>query len=261
MDRVLRRIAKKFRLNSTVKRYVEEVCQFYARLRVKERLDAFEGEFEFYETLKSGLLDIGTEFPENDAKALQELVLMVLKLKVVIAEIGSWKGRSTSVLAKCVVSHGGSLYAVDHWMGSEGVPHHECAKTVDIFSLFKRNMMALGVWDIIHPLVMDSQTASQIFADGLLDLVFIDADHRYEYVKKDILSWLPKVRHGGILCGHDCEGYYSQYPEEIRKVIDEHLNEDYISRIHAGVVKALHERFQDRYSIMPNSTIWYYVKE
>ncbi len=36
-----------------------------------------------------------------------------------------------------------------------------------------------------------------------LDLVFIDANHEYSYVKRDILAWLPKVRSGGILAGHD----------------------------------------------------------
>lgn len=38
---------------------------------------------------------------------------------------------------------------------------------------------------------------------GNFDLVFIDANHEYTQVKKDILAWLPKVRPGGILAGHD----------------------------------------------------------
>lgn len=124
-------------------------------------------------------------------------------------------------------------------------------------------MIVLRVWDIVHPLVMDSQTASEIFADGILDLVFLDADHRYESVKKDISSWLPKLRDGGILCGHDCEGYYSQYSEEYKKRIEEHLGDDCIPDIpcHPGVIKALHEYFGKNYSIVPNSTIRYYIKK
>lgn len=108
---------------------------------------------------------------------------------------------------------------------------------------------------------MYSETASQIFADGILDLVFIDADHRYESVKEDILSWLPKLRDGGILCGHDCTGYYSKYPEEAKKLIDEHLEDgEWVSGIIPGVVKAVHDCFLGKYSIMPDSTIWYYQK-
>lgn len=39
--------------------------------------------------------------------------------------------------------------------------------------------------------------------DDNLDFVYIDGDHRYEAVKEDIELYLPKVRVGGMLCGHD----------------------------------------------------------
>ncbi len=39
--------------------------------------------------------------------------------------------------------------------------------------------------------------------DGTLDMVFLDADHSYEGVRDDIAAWLPKVRKGGWIGGHD----------------------------------------------------------
>jgi predicted O-methyltransferase YrrM len=50
---------------------------------------------------------------------------------------------------------------------------------------------------------LDSVEASKLYADASLDFVFIDADHRYEMVARDIDAWLPKVKRGGIIAGHD----------------------------------------------------------
>ncbi len=262
MNALLRKFAKKVLLTPKVKNWLERVYQFYAVLRVKEGLDTFKGESEFLKTIEGGVLDITETLTEGDAKALTKVIQMVRKEKMTVVEVGSWKGFSTSVLAKMVADYHGSVYAVDHWMGNEGTWNEEIAKTQDVYSIFKRNIIVLGLWDTVHPLVMDSLTACEIIADGILDLVFIDADHRYENFKKDISCWLPKLREGGILCGHDCEGYYSEYPAAVRKVIDEHLGDDYIPDIcHPGVVKGLHEYFKDKYSIMPDSIIWYHIKK
>jgi len=48
-----------------------------------------------------------------------------------------------------------------------------------------------------------SVDACNNFDDSSLDLVFIDANHTYDYVKEDIECWYPKIRNGGILSGHD----------------------------------------------------------
>jgi len=266
MNKVLRRIARKVLLIPIVKRYLEEICEFYAMPQlaaIQKRLDMTEA---FIKSRAKALenqseLDLEEALSVGDVKALEKLVAMVIKDKIMIVEVGSWKGMSTGVLAKAVADYNGQVFAVDHWRGNEGTWNYDIAKAYDVYCLFRENMILLGLWDIIHPLVMDSQTASQIFADGILDLVFIDADHRYEYIKRDIAAWLPKLKEGGILSGHDCEGYYSEYPEEVRRMIDEHLGDDTIPNLcHPGVVKALYEYFGKNYSIMPNSTIWYYIK-
>lgn len=50
---------------------------------------------------------------------------------------------------------------------------------------------------------MDTVEAAGKFPDRHFDFVFIDADHTYEGVSRDIDAWLPKVRPGGRLIGHD----------------------------------------------------------
>jgi len=67
-----------------------------------------------------------------------------------------------------------------------------------------------------------SVDASDKILDNSIDLCFIDADHGYKYVLADIKAWLPKVKAGKIICGHD-----------------------YSKTQHPGVVKAVHESFKD----------------
>ncbi|CAE7208128.1 unnamed protein product [Symbiodinium pilosum] len=44
---------------------------------------------------------------------------------------------------------------------------------------------------------------SRCFQDGSLDLVYIDADHKWWSVLQDLSAWWPKVRPGGLMMGHD----------------------------------------------------------
>lgn len=52
-------------------------------------------------------------------------------------------------------------------------------------------------------LVGDSAQTADKFEDKSVDFVFLDADHSYNSIRRDIEAWLPKVRPGGILAGHD----------------------------------------------------------
>lgn len=55
--------------------------------------------------------------------------------------------------------------------------------------------------------------------DNSVDLIFIDADHSYDAVKKDILAFTPKLKKGGILTGHDID-----YPG-VNKAVHELIGE------------------------------------
>jgi len=71
----------------------------------------------------------------------------------------------------------------------------------------------------VEVLRMPSMAGALHVEDGSQDLVFIDGDHRYEGVHNDIQAWLPKVRPGGIICGHD---YGQPTPEwGVKEAVDE----------------------------------------
>lgn len=51
------------------------------------------------------------------------------------------------------------------------------------------------------------------------DFVFIDANHIYEAVKKDIEIWYPLVKTGGYICGHDY-GVYAGVKKAVNEKFD-----------------------------------------
>lgn len=62
---------------------------------------------------------------------------------------------------------------------------------------------------------LSSLDASKQFNDNSIDLIFIDANHEFVHVYEDIISWLPKLRDGGIICGHDL---HELHPSVIKAV-------------------------------------------
>jgi len=82
-------------------------------------------------------------------------------------------------------------------------------------------------YENVELLIMTSTEANKKIKNGSLDLVFIDANHSYENVKEDIGNWLPKIRKGGIICGHDYVNkgieFESSLCTGVKRAVDESL--------------------------------------
>ena len=61
-----------------------------------------------------------------------------------------------------------------------------------------------------------SDDAAGYIPDNSLDFVFIDGLHTYDQVLKDCHNYYPKLKSGGLLCGHD----YGEI-EAVRQAVDE----------------------------------------
>ena len=118
-------------------------------------------------------------------------------------EIGAWKGKSACYMAVEIINSGKDIKfdVVDTWSGS--VEHKEYQSIVEdtLYNEFLRNTEP--VKHIINPVRASSLDASKLYEDSSIDFVFIDASHEYEDVKADIAAWLPKVKVGGVIAGHD----------------------------------------------------------
>ena len=70
------------------------------------------------------------------------------------------------------------------------------------------------------------------YEDGSIDFCFIDASHEYEDVKADLLAWLPKVKDGGILAGHD----YDVAWQGVIKAVDEVIGKENITTVGSSFI-------------------------
>jgi predicted O-methyltransferase YrrM len=89
--------------------------------------------------------------------------------------------------------------------------------------------------DVI-PMRAFSTDAAKRVPDEYLDFVFIDANHAYSYVLDDIKAWLPKVKKGGLVSGHDYNvtGYKGSF--QVKKAVKEIFGTHYAFERHVWYV-------------------------
>jgi len=159
-----------------------------------------------------------------------EIIKEYNKTNITVAEIGTYIGATTIESAHLVKKLNGKYIAVDWFQGSLNTSGNHQTNNIDnkpVFDIFNENIKEAQVDDIITTYNMTSLEAVKHIEDNSLDICFIDADHLYEAVNADIKAFLPKVKKGGIICGHDFEPAAINF---INSIIPEELNEDYIAR-------------------------------
>ncbi len=143
-------------------------------------------------------------------------------------EIGAEVGVATGITTCYLLKHCPDLqilYAVDSWSPEFTYQWYNTKRSMlDIFKSRKEYSDPRLV--VCHGL---SEHVVQAIPE-VLDFVFIDASHDYENVYKDITLWSPKVRQGGLVCGHDI------HLPDVKKAVDELF---------------------DRYEIFKDDNVWF----
>lgn len=137
-----------------------------------------------------------------------------------VVELGVWKGATMKHLVKTfptIEYTGVDLYEPQPDGKCETYIPGENGHKWDHDANYKSviDFLEKGRYNKARLLKMRTTEAANEFEDSSVDLVFIDADHSYEGVRDDIRAWLPKVRKGGIICGHD---FSEQFPGVIQAV-------------------------------------------
>lgn len=113
-------------------------------------------------------------------------------------EMGVERGLFTEVL--CQANPQAKIYAVDAWAAYGGYREHVSQDKLDGFYAEAVERLRPYNCAIMRRFSVE---AAEHFASGELDFVYIDGNHEFRQVVNDISEWLPKVRKGGIIAGHD----------------------------------------------------------
>jgi predicted O-methyltransferase YrrM len=111
-----------------------------------------------------------------------------------VVEIGRYRGGTALLLAAA----GGDVLSIDV---------NEQLRQSD--ESLRSALSRLGLEGKVELIFADSSTFP--IEAGSIDLVFVDGDHSYEGVSRDVAHWVPALRRGGILLLHD-----AKWPEPSR---------------------------------------------
>jgi predicted O-methyltransferase YrrM len=119
-------------------------------------------------------------------------------------EIGSYMGESTMMFA--AVGLFDTIHSIEPHSGSEEFNKLYGYSWEDVKKEYKINTRYFD--NIIHHQDY-SHNVVDMFEDNSIDFIYIDAEHTYESVKRDLELYLPKLKRGGTIGGHD---YHEVWP-------------------------------------------------
>lgn len=124
-----------------------------------------------------------------------------------LVEIGSYCGRSTSVLAGVAktVSPASRVFAIDPHDGLVGALDGGLRAGSPTLERFRANLAAAGVAEFVEPVLRKSY---EVRWEKPVHLLLIDGLHDYVNVSRDFFHFEPWIADGGFVLFHDYASYY-----------------------------------------------------
>ena len=134
----------------------------------------------------------------------------------------------------------GKVYAAADFSGGSSLAHD--VEKFDVRAILIETLVTYNVRPTVDLIVKKSVDASKDFLDNYFDFIFIDANHSDTEVMKDLVSWYPKLKDGGLICGHDYQH------DSVKKAVDKFFGK---LQIEVKIVDNIREK----------SPVWYTIKE
>jgi glycosyltransferase involved in cell wall biosynthesis len=146
---------------------------------------------------------------------VDHLPMLKAYAKGAVLELGSREGVSTSALLEGVVEKGGQVWSVDY--------DPACAEA----------WYGHPRWHFVCGDSTSPETAAALAAAGLpekIDLLFVDTEHTYAQVTRELNFWLPRLTPTGTVLVHDTESF----PEVAQAIKDAAMTFDLSIEFRSG---------------------------
>ena len=152
-----------------------------------------------------------------------------------LVEVGVWKGDFSKQIWN--IANPNLLVLVDSWTFDETI--RGCAPQVNGEEPLNQNFFDQAKKDTynkfenyqnVHILDLNSLDAASNYADNFFDYIYIDAEHTYEAVSRDLKAWYPKLKKNGTLFGDD---YYWREADDtlsLHKAYQEFIIKNHIKK-------------------------------
>jgi len=148
-----------------------------------------------------------------------------------VVEIGVWKGRSICSVHDIIKRKGILVHAVDPFTGSANEKAHEGVDKSKQRQEFDENMKLFGLESYVEVHEVTSDVFFSYASHQFANLIFIDGDHSYEQVSKDITNALGALKDGGVLIGHDYNWVDDNGDKPVNKAVKEHFHTEFFGSI------------------------------
>jgi len=161
----------------------------------------------------------------NIFETRNDMIINLISKNARIAEIGVFKGAFSKFLYEILDPTEFVLIDIFEGEMSSGDQDGNNLETTDLSIEYNQ----LSEWakskDAVHLKKGDSSTILSTYPDHYFDMIYIDGDHSYEGVKKDLEQAIKKVKKNGYIMGHDYEMNMNKaehyYIFGVRQAVDE----------------------------------------
>jgi hypothetical protein len=173
----------------------------------------------------------------NGLKNPRNFLLELMPKNSICAEIGVWKGEFSKKILKIVQPK--ELHLIDPWKYENEQTYNKAWYGGKIGSQNAMDQIYNYVNVQFNNEIKNKQVfiyrnlsivAGKSFEDNYFDWVYIDGNHLYEFVKKDIELFYKKVKKGGYITGDDYkkEGWWKG---GVKKAVDEFIQKGIVKKI------------------------------